>query len=568
MRVLLATLHSKFIHASLALPYLAAYLERTNGCEIIVCEFTVHEPKEGVIATILDERPEVVGFSVYIWNRRLILELADAIAVAAPEIRIVLGGPEISFDGPELFERHPGLSGLVKGEGEAPFKEILKRLSAGESPAGTPRTLWKTDGGISEGEWSPPLADLDHIPSPFEARRVDLTRGFVYLETSRGCPFHCSFCLSSLDRGVRSFSMERICSDLSFLLARQTPKIKLVDRTFNYDPERAREIFSFILKHNRGSHFHFEISADLLDEETIRLLEAVPEGMFQFEIGIQSTSPTTLTAIRRWVSLEKIWGNLRRLRRDTRIDLHLDLIAGLPGEGYRPFLASIDQVLAFRPHHLQIEAVKLLPGSPLRREAAEKGIRFDPNPPYTVMATPDLSFADLERLREISRLLDLTYNTGNFDGILGGLKDCLGSFSAALETLMTFWKRRGLFRFPQQQREIFQKLGEFIRERFTAPDADLLKELLALDFARTERPLEEKTPIPFDTALTTAEKKVVQERVRRETALVKGKGIKVQYFAAAFCHRPEFRPRTVVLFLYFIQGGRKMAMTETRLTTG
>ncbi|MBN1140794.1 MAG: DUF4080 domain-containing protein [Deltaproteobacteria bacterium] len=565
MRVLLATLHSKFIHPSLALPYLATFCGEVTNCEILLREFTVHEPKDQIFAAILEQKPDLLAFSVYIWNRRAVLELVDAVAVAVPELPIILGGPEVSFDGEELLERHPGIRGLVRGEGEAPFREILKRLTAGASPAGTPRTLWRTASGPAEGAWSPPLSRLDDIPSPFAAGWVDLNRGFVYLETSRGCPYRCSFCMSSLDPMVRSFSMERIRSDLLFLMEREVPKIKLVDRTFNYDPDRAREIFSFILENNRGSHFHFEIGAERLDDATLQLLSQVPEGMFQFEIGIQSLSPATLAAIRRRVSPEKTWDQLRKLRRDTRITLHLDLIAGLPGEGMRPFLAAIDQVLAFEPHHLQIEPVKLLPGSPLRGEAADRGLRFDPNPPYTVLATPDLSCAELELLRKVGRLVDLIYNSGVFPRAWKGLSRSCGSAAEALQALCEFWKDRDLFRFPLQQRDIFRRLGEFIGDRFPAGEAAPLMELLALDCARSERPAESRPPLPFDTSLTPEEKAAVQDRVGQELARIKGQGIKMQHFAAAFSQRPEFRPRTVVLFLYFTRTGAKMTVAEIPL---
>jgi len=565
MRILLTTLHSKFIHTSLALPCLATFSRETSDCEILIREFTVHEPKEQIVAAILEESPRIVAFSVYIWNRRPTLDVVDAIAAADPAVQIVLGGPEISFDGPELFENHPGVRGLIRGEGEVPFREFLQRQAKGNDPAGIPRTLWRTSGGLVEGPWSPPLANLDAIPSPFSAGMIDLFRGFVYLETSRGCPYRCSFCMSSLDDGVRSFSMERIRSDLSILMTRQIPKIKLVDRTFNYDPARAREIFAFILANNRSSHFHFEIGANLLDQETLRLLEQVPEGMFQFEIGVQSTSLETLKAIRRPITPKTIRDNLVRLRQKTRISLHLDLIAGLPGEGYERFLTSIDQILALKPHHLQVEPVKLLPGSPLRHEAKQRGIRHDPNPPYTVLTTPHLSFLDLERLRGISRLLDTIYNSSKFREFFDGLTDLCGFSSQALARLEKFWRHRGLFRFPLRQRDVFARLRDFVREGFGGGPSLVLQELLALDLARCERPTGGGMSPLFTTTLTVKEKTWIQEKIRVETAKSKGKGIKTQHFAAVFSHIPRFRPRTAVLFIYRTRTGKGMTVEEILL---
>ena len=220
---------------------------------------------------------------------------------------------------------------------------------------------------------------------------------------------------------MRSYSMERIYSDLLFLMQHKVPKVKLVDRTFNYDAGRARDIFSFIMEQNQSTHFHFEIAAHLLDEATLELLSKVPADTFQFEIGVQSTLESTLDAIDRKVSLTKLEENVRRLRKDGRIKLHLDLVAGLPGDRYDSFLASIDRVVSLAPHHLQIEPVKLLPGSPLLDQAAELQIRYDPNPPYTVLATQDLSFTELQHIQEISRLIDLIYNSGCFQAFLPDL---------------------------------------------------------------------------------------------------------------------------------------------------
>ncbi|MBW2688835.1 MAG: B12-binding domain-containing radical SAM protein, partial [Deltaproteobacteria bacterium] len=393
MRTILATLHSKFIHNSLALPCLAAYCGNDCG-ELLIREFTVHEPRESILAMLLDEEPDIIAFSVYIWNRHTIFELIDALTVANPELRVIVGGPEVSFDGPEIFDRHPGLTALVRGEGEEPLHSLLTAWHQERQPGAIPRIVLRKGTELISGPDSPPLTDLNQIPSPFQAGLMDLERGFVYYETSRGCPFHCSFCLSARDNHMRSYSMERIYSDLLFLMQNKVPKIKLVDRTFNYDAERTRDIFSFILEHNLSTHFHFEIAGHLLDEQTLELLESVPVDTFQFEIGVQTTLERTLAAIDRRVNLTKLEKNIRHLRKNDRIHLHLDLVAGLPGDRYDSFLASIDQVVSLAPHHLQIEPVKLLPGSPLRDQAVDLQIRHDPNPPYTVLASKEMSFAE------------------------------------------------------------------------------------------------------------------------------------------------------------------------------
>lgn len=564
MRTILTTLHSKFIHPSLALPCLLAFCR--EGCgELRIREFTVHEPKENVLAALLSEEPDVIAFSVYLWNRRESLELADALANARPGIRIVLGGPEISFEGPDLFDCHPGVSALVRGEGEIPLRGLLSSWEKGEEPRDVPRLALRRGEGIVEGPDAPPLTELDDLPSPFALGLADLSRGFVYFETSRGCPYTCAFCMSALDDRVRSFSMARIRDDLRLLMGARVPKVKLVDRTFNYDAARAREIWSFILRHNKETHFHFEIGAHLLDEETLTLLETVPEGMFQFEIGVQSTLPSTLAAIGRRASLESLERNVRRLRERGNIHLHLDLIAGLPGEGYRGFLASIDRVSSLSPHHLQIEPVKLLPGSPLRRNAEGLGLRFDPHPPYTILSTRELSFMEINRLRGLSRLFDLTFNSGRFAGFLNGLAAACGSLSAGFECLEDFWRRRDLFRHPLSQRAIFDECWNFTQHAFTGEVREGLRERLARDFANCERVAPGNAPDFFDLRLTELERETARETVRRETESVKGQGIKIQHFAAVFERLPERSGREVLLFFYLTRTGEGMRVKEVRL---
>ncbi len=565
MRVILSTLHSKFIHASLALPLLSAYCRQPHRT-LLIREFTVHEPKETVLAALLAEQPDVVAFSVYIWNRTATLELADALAVARPGLRVVLGGPEVSFDGPPLFERHSGIAALVHGEGELPLRALLDAWQRGDRADGIPRLSWRDGARVQSGPDGPLLADLDDIPSPYPLGLVDLSRGLVYLETSRGCPYRCSFCMSALDTRVRSYSMQRIRADLLCLMQREVPTIKLVDRTFNYDAARARDIFRFILEHNRVSRFHFEIGAHLLDDATLSLLEQVPDEMFQFEIGVQSTLPETLAAIKRETSLEKLEANVRRLCQSGNIHLHLDLIAGLPGQGSESFLQSVDRVMALRPHHLQLEPVKLLPGAPLRRDAAALGLHFDPHPPYSVLATPDLTFEELEQLRGIGRLLDLTWNSGRLQEFLEQLTMLHGSLSGALRALETFWRTQGLFRRLMSQRSLFDECWNFIQHACDPRQLPPLQEALARDFVRVERVAPAHAPEFLDVDLQPDEQERVREQVRLETESIKGQGIKLQHLACVFSRLTgkETR-RTVLLFVYLTRPGSAMQVKEIEI---
>jgi anaerobic magnesium-protoporphyrin IX monomethyl ester cyclase len=552
MLTLLTTLHSKYIHASLALPCLAAACDSDCG-QVRICEFTVHEPKEQILAALLAPQPDVIAFSVYIWNRAATLELIDALAVVRPKLRIVVGGPELSWEETDLLHRHPGITALIRGEGELPFAALLAAWARNEEAKKIPRTLLRCSSELIEGPFVAPPDNLDTLPSPFAAGLVDLTRGLVYYESSRGCPYSCAFCMSALDPQVRSFSLARIKADLKILLDAEVPQIKFVDRTFNYDGARSRAIWDFLLRHNRKSHFHFEIGAHLLDDASLALLATVPPETFQFEIGVQSTLPATLAAISRNADLEKLERNVRCLRSETAIHLHLDLIYGLPAEGYDDFLSSLDRVAALHPQALQIEPVKLLPGAPLRRDAKELGIAFDPHPPYSVLTTPLLDYTALEKLRGISRLLDLLVNSHKFSATIAGLTACYGSLSASLKALESYWRQHDYFRHPVGLREIFLRLADYLRQ-----EAPHLLDCLARDLLGSERVAAEQAPWFVNTALSGEEAKAVRERVRQATDEIRGQGIKLQHTAAVFAEGG----RTVRIFLYYTAPGQGLEIRE------
>ncbi|MCK5825599.1 MAG: DUF4080 domain-containing protein, partial [Desulfuromusa sp.] len=405
------------------------------------------------------------------------------------------------------------------------------------------------------------LESLDEIPSPFAAGLVDLNRGLVYYESSRGCPYTCSFCMSALDEQVRSFSIQRIKGDLEILMDKRVGKIKFVDRTFNYNNKRSREIFNFILQNNRSSHFHFEIGAHLLDHATLELLEEVPEGMFQFEIGVQSTLPETLQRISRNVSLEQLSDNIIYLKQKTNIHLHLDLIAGLPGETYQQFLASIDRVVSLGADHLQIEPVKLLPGAPLRGQVERWGIRYDPNPPYTILRSSDLSFPDLERLRGVGLLLDLLVNSGRFRFLLPHLTEQFGRLSLFLKDLDDYWREKDLYQQRRSLRDLYLLIDNYLRLRFEGVKLEELRESLSRDYAHQQRVVGGSAPDFFNTALSAQEQDAVRKRVKREVERMDRSG-KVQYFAALFEHLQDNSGRTVLVFLYHTKTSTGLQVKE------
>ncbi len=438
MKLLLATLHSRYSHASLALPSLAASCSDIAGLDLTIQEYSVNERIEAILPKLAIKGADVVAFSCYIWNIEQTLKLISDLKLVNSAIYIILGGPEVSYGSHELLAANPAVDCIVRGEGEGTFLE-LARLLALHTGKGLADELLENINGLTfrSGDEiitttpAKPVADLDSLPSPVAAGLIDTTKPLVYIETSRGCPFSCAFCISSIDSGVRSYSMTRIQSDLLLLMQAGVQTIKLVDRTFNFDAERANLIWNYILEHNRGSCFHFEIAADLLTDENIALLATVPKGVFRFEIGVQSTVTATLESVGRRSDQGRLFANIRKLKEETGVTLHLDLVAGLPEEDFSGFLDSLDQILAARPDHIQIEPLKVLKGTAMRKVAQEKGYAFSATPPYRILRTPWLSFAEICNIENIAERVELLYNSGRFAATIELLAD-MGELTAVL----------------------------------------------------------------------------------------------------------------------------------------
>lgn len=500
MKFLLTTLHAKYSHSSLALPCLAACCRNLEGTETVIREWTINEPREQILRRIMTERADVVAFSCYIWNIENTLRLANDIKNISPATCIVLGGPEVSFGIFQLMRDNPAVDFVVKGEGEAVFKRLMEALIRGWT-AGSPEPeylhhgidnlFFRVGNDILSGPLTSEYLTMDGIPSPFQAGLVDLSKPLVYYETSRGCPFSCAFCLSSTEGKVRSYAMERIENDLGLLMSRKVDQIKLVDRTFNYDTERANRIWQFILANNRESRFHFEIAADLLTRDNIDLLKRVPPGMFNFEIGVQSTSTEALERVRRSTDLERLDANVRCLREETEVELHLDLIAGLPGETYLGLLESLTWVAALRPHVIQIEPLKVLKGSPMRKIAESSGYRFSQSPPYTILTTPWLSFDDISRIETIGRLLDLFYNRGGFDAALRVTNKGMG-FSELFDHMAG--QAGGEQLTGRSTLRTYELFADLVLPLLPELGRDKLRDALFFDYCCTEMPLKGKLP--------------------------------------------------------------------------
>lgn len=497
MKILLATLHAKYSHASLALPCLAVYCRDIPGADITIREWSVNEPREHILRLVMAEQADLVAFSCYIWDIDQTLRIVSDIRKISPHTRIVLGGPEVSFGIFDLMHDNPAVDFVIKGEGEEVFRRLIVALLHEETSLLPDRlaeidNLFFRDGSDTvSGPLSRKNLELDSLPSPFEAGLVDFSKPLIYYETSRGCPFSCAFCLSSVEGAVRSFSLGRIKKDLLFLMSSNVSQIKLVDRTFNYDAGRADALWEFILEHNRNSHFHFEIAADLLTDRNLEILARVPEKTFRFEIGIQSASQTALEQVNRTADLQRIFTNVRRLLAETRIELHLDLIAGLPGEGYDGFLDSLQTVADLPTHDIQIEPLKLLKGSPMREIGRREEYCFSESPPYTILRNPWLSYEDICRIETIGRLLDLFNKHGGFAAAFRILQR-YRPFSGILDQMARQADNENLSSLScRRVFELFARLAEPL------PDSaarTILHDALFFDYCHSEMPLMGKLP--------------------------------------------------------------------------
>jgi anaerobic magnesium-protoporphyrin IX monomethyl ester cyclase len=514
MKILLTTLHAKYVHNSLALPCLAAACEGVEGATAIIREFTINEPSDRVLTAIVNEDAEVVAFSCYIWNIEQTLKFAHDLKQLRPETIIVLGGPEVSYGAFDLMMRHPSVDFVVRGEGEETFRDYIARFVETYPELPTAATLLemeglfiRMDGEITATGERRPIPELDTIPSPFRQGLADLSKPLVYYESSRGCPFSCAFCMSSLERGVRYFSTERVRSDIAILMAEKVGTIKFVDRTFNCDPARANAIWDFILAGNRSSRFHFEVAADLLTEENFQMLKRVPAGIFRFEIGVQSGENDTLVRVGRKSDLARLSKNVRRLREETGVVVHLDLVAGLPGEDFTGFLRSLQLLFDLLNDkrttrmgeaclaHIQVEILKVLKGSPMRKIADELGYAYSASPPYRVLRTPWLSYREICRIETIARLVDLFFNSGRFTRALMQIarSQPLSTFFARAAE---YWQRMEVAA-NLSQAALFEALWRCAGESMDGLEMDEFRDALCYDFCMAEYPSSARLPSFF-----------------------------------------------------------------------
>lgn len=490
MKFLLTALNAKYIHTNPALYSLRAYASRYAGLgeHIELLEYTINHRQEEILSGIYKRKPDVIAFSCYIWNIAEILSLVRELSKVLPKVPIWLGGPEVSYRAEQLMEEYPQLTGIMTGEGEETFCELLRYYVEKENDSEEKEIkqlsdikglVCRKDGcvfhtGLRE------LLDLSRLPFLYEDLS-EFTHKIIYYESSRGCPYRCSYCLSSIDKKVRLRDMEIVKKELQFFLDSKVPQVKFIDRTFNCNRTHAMEIWRYIKEHDNGvTNFHFEIAADLLDEEQLVLLNTLRPGAVQMEIGVQTTNPETIREIRRIMDVDKLEGIVKRIHDGNNIHIHLDLIAGLPYEDYQSFQASFNQVYAMEPEQLQLGFLKVLSGSYMAEKCRDYGLLYTDHPPYEVLSTNWLSYADVCRLKQIEEMVELYYNSNQFTHTLPYMERFFASPFEMFEQLAAFYEKQGYFVSTPSRIYRYEVLLAFAKEE-TAAEEELLKELLTLD---------------------------------------------------------------------------------------
>ena len=412
MKILLAGINARYTHSNPAIRYLREMIADLPH-EPVLREYSINMPLLQVAEEIRSESPDVAALSVYIWNARFAADLIATLKLMLPELVIVVGGPEVSYRAEEWLSDVPGTDIVIRGAGEAAFRELAQN--------------WFPCGERIVERRNPPF---EQIPFPYRSGFDLLEHRYMYYESSRGCPFSCSYCLSSRgDQAVEFRPLDMVVSELDIILEQNPVLVKFVDRSFNADPARAREIWKHLIARGKGTVFHCEIHPLLLEDADFTLLESAPDGLFQFEIGVQSTNRRTLGEIARPVPWEEIEAKLVRLVSMKNIHTHLDLVAGLPFDDLASIAAAIDRVLSLGADHFQLGFLKLLHGTRLRENAEESGVAFEPFPPYEIIRTRWLSPDDLALLRRIEQLIESFVNPHKLDGILVPAAEKEGWFS-------------------------------------------------------------------------------------------------------------------------------------------
>ena len=488
MKTLLIAINAKYIHSNLAVYSLKASAGQWKD-EVEIAEYTINHLREDILADIYRRKPDVAAISCYIWNMEYVQSLLKDLKKVLPEVDIWLGGPEVSYDCEEVLVREPSVRGIMAGEGETTFRELLGWYHGEGSLAEIKGLVYRDEAGKFCRTGVREYEKLDELPFVYG----DMTKfqnRIIYYESSRGCPFSCSYCLSSIDKRVRFRSLPLVKKELAFFLEQKVPQVKFVDRTFNVNHARTKELLRFIKENDNGiTNFHFEISADLLDDEEIGLLNSLRPGLVQLEIGVQSTDGQVLTAIHRAVDFDVIADKVRRIQKGRNVHQHLDLIAGLPYGTLKEFRSSFNDVYSLRPQQFQLGFLKVLKGSEMGRRAEEFGVVRTDRPPYEVLSTDWLSYGEVLKIKGIEEMVEVYYNSWQFARTVELLTEEFEDYFGLYEALADFYEEQGYNGRSHSRMERLLILREFALSlnpaRQAAFDQALLMDLYAREKSKS-----------------------------------------------------------------------------------
>ena len=482
MKFLLTAVNAKYIHSNPAIYSLRAYAGAAYEQHIELAEYTINHSLQSILTGIYEKKPDVIGFSCYIWNIRMIEELLEELPKIMPRVPIWVGGPEVTYRAAEFLEQHPSVQGVMVGEGEATFLEVLRYyLEEPISLSQIAGIVYRDEKGRIIQNEPRELTNLDRLPFLYH-NLEPFTNRIIYYETGRGCPYRCSYCLSSIDKTVRLRSFSVVREELQFFLDHQVTQVKFVDRTFNCNRKHAMDIWQYLIEHDNGvTNFHFEIEADILSEEELALLAKARPGLFQMEIGVQTANPETLHEIRRTARLDRIEHAVGQLKRAGNIHAHLDLIAGLPFEDYESFGHSFDTVYAMEPEQLQLGFLKVLWGSYMQEKAKDYELKYLTTAPYEVLSTKWLSYGDVVRLKRVEEMVELYYNSNQFTTTLPLLEAFFARPFAMYQALADFYEDNGYFVTTPSRIYRYQVLLDFILSIASGEHLAYFKEALTYD---------------------------------------------------------------------------------------
>mgnify|MGYP004656921625 FL=1 len=470
MKILLTAINAKYIHSNLAIYSLRACAGEYKS-QIELAEFTINNQKDYILEEIYKRKPDILCFSVYIWNLDYVESVAREFKKICPDTPVWVGGPEVSYEVEDFLTSHPEIDGVMIGEGEETFREVCSYYAGNRGLDDIQGIAYRDNNGIRVTE-SRAIMDMSRIPFCYDTME-DFSNRIIYYESSRGCPFSCSYCLSSVDKSLRFRDTELVKKELLFFINQKVPQIKFVDRTFNCNHAHAMEIWRFIKEHDNGvTNFHFEISADLINEEELKLISDMRPGLIQLEIGVQSTNEVTIKEIHRTMKLERLKEVVRAIQSGANVHEHLDLIAGLPYEDYDSFARSFDEIYELKPNQLQLGFLKVLKGSFMYDHAKEYGIIYHDRPPYEVLSTKWISFDDVLRIKKVEEMLEVYYNSGQFEITMKLMDVLYDSAFDFFQRLGDFYEEKGYLAMSHSRIRRCEILLEFMQAELQAKEGE------------------------------------------------------------------------------------------------